>query len=151
MCPRITKGYASRRTQRLCRCDEITYCAVQECRRRGFILGRAPDLPIASHRASETPRLDQMSSPRRLDELVSSARNSDVCGGTYSCTLYAQVSERSVAIAATRAQQRTAVLCLLTSRFALCVADLPSSSVYRITELFSRIAYRNRGIFCHDF
>ena len=44
-----------------------------------------------------------------------------------------------MAIAATRAQQRTAVLCLLTSRFALCVADLPSSSVYRITALLSRI------------
>ena len=37
------------------------------------------------------------------------ARNNDGRGGTYNCKLHAQVSGRSVAIAATLTQQRTAV------------------------------------------
>ena len=60
-----------------------------------------------------------MSSPERLDELVSTvdkvamqvlqARNDDGCGGMYSWTLYAQVSGGSVATATKRTRQRTAV------------------------------------------
>ena len=71
----------------------------------------------------QLPRLDvvtQMSLRAGLNSQQSAmqvlqARNLDGCEGTqvwgtYSCTLYAQVSGRSVAIATTRAQQRAAVL-----------------------------------------
>ena len=44
-------------TTTVCRCDEVAYYGVQERRHRGFILGPAPELPRASHRASETPTL----------------------------------------------------------------------------------------------
>ena len=78
------------------------------------------------HRTALLRHLEQMLSPRRLNELVSTvdkvgmqvlqSRNNDGCGETYNCQLYAQVSGRSVAIATTRTQHRTAV----TARFLLC-------------------------------
>ena len=74
----------------MCRCDEVAYYGVQECYHRGFILGRAPELPGASHRASETPRIDVT---QNLNELVSTVdkvgmqvlqarNNNDGSGGT---------------------------------------------------------------------
>ena len=119
-------------TTTVCRCDEVAYYVVQECRHRGFILGRAPEQPRASHRDSETHRL--LNRYRHPDVSTSWSQQSTKVGCkcckhvimtgvgerrygvTYNCKLYAQVSGRNVAIATTRTQHRTAV----TAHFLLC-------------------------------
>ena len=122
----------------VCRCDEVAYYGVQECLHSRFILGRAPALPRASHRASETPRLlDRCRYPdvstswsQQSTKLRCKSCKHVMTGAAERLaehySIYAQVSGRSVVIATTRTQQRTARDCSSPAlHFALCVADLP--------------------------
>ena len=104
-------------TRAVCRCDGVAYYGVQECRHRGSILGRPQ-----SHEQHRTEFL------RHLDVVPQTSQQSTTTLRWQSCRPVmtavgegiaahnAQLLGRSVAIATTRKQQRTAV----TAHFLLC-------------------------------
>ena len=81
-------------TTTVCRCDEVAYYVVQECRHRGFILGWPLRLSRALHRASETPGLDVVTQTSQRAGLNS--RQSWVASGasTYLIVVMTGVGER---------------------------------------------------------